>query len=111
MHVLALGCNLFLVVSAGVALLSFSRACTAYVKRPSPTTFAPTASPAPNSATAPALKSTEKEEEEEEEEIECGNCQHTIRSEPTQQIMGSGAVLPSEIYTCENCGMQVQVPV
>jgi DNA-directed RNA polymerase subunit M/transcription elongation factor TFIIS len=116
---IALSCGLYLAVAAGIALLAFARACNAYTRRSRITAFIPNTNTASNSGSmalaaqiketappltpAPALK--------EEEEIECGACHQVIRSEPIQQIIGNAHTPPCEIYECESCGAQVQVPV
>ena len=112
--VLTLGCNLFLVVAAGVALLAFSKACTAYVKGSKVTAFVSgtkTTSDASSVMLTAPVEAEPEPEPEPAEEIECGACHQVIRSEPIQQIMGNAHTPPSEIYKCESCGAQVQVPV
>jgi hypothetical protein len=112
MPVLTLGCNLFLMVAASIALLSFSKACAAYVKRSHTAAFLSTATATSDSSTPVLMKLEEPPPmPEPEEEIECGACHQVIKSEPIQQILGSTTMPPSEIYKCETCGAQVQVPV
>ena len=120
--VLTLGCNLFLTISAGIALLAFSKACVAYAKHPKVTAFvsgtkteaggwaltAPIAEALPASEPEPTPEPTP---EPDIEEIECGACHRVIKSEPIQQIMGNANTPPSEIYQCESCKAQVQVPI
>ena len=119
--VLTLGCNLFLTVAAGIALLAFSKACIAYAKRPKITAFvsgtkttsdaASVVMTAPVEEAPPAPEPEPEPEPEPVEEIECGACHRIIKSEPIQQIMGNAHTPPSEIYKCESCGAQVQVPI
>ncbi len=130
MPVFTLCCNLFLLVAAGIALLSFSRACLAYARRTKVTAFMPSTKTASGAPSAPVVEALTPEpdrsapvvealtpepdpsaEPETAEEIECGACHRVIKSEPIQQIIDNAHTPPSEIYKCESCGAQVQVPI
>lgn len=122
---IALSCGLYVAVAAGIALLAFARACNAYTRRSRIMAFVPNTKTASNSgsmALAAPIKETAPPltpvpvpvpapAPAPEEEIECGACHQVIRSEPIQQIIGNAHTPPSEIYECESCGAQVQVPV